>query len=150
MLFRSLELMEYDPEEMYARIRVACSSGTYIRTLAEDMAESLGTVASLCSLRRTMCMGFRENEAVTFGELEGSEAPGSYLRDMTDVFSSAGQLDLDEKNAFRFVHGGEVVTDIESGSTIKVFCHGTLLGIARSESGKLKKLIHISEGDLVR
>jgi tRNA pseudouridine55 synthase len=44
-------------------IDVRCSKGTYIRSLAVDIAVALGTVGHLASLRRTMTGGFRLNDA---------------------------------------------------------------------------------------
>ena len=47
----SIEILKYAYPEL--KIRVHCSSGTYIRTLAEDIGKSLGTGAYLTALRRT-------------------------------------------------------------------------------------------------
>lgn len=46
----SIEILSYNYPEL--KIRVHCSSGTYIRTLAEDIGEALGTGAYLTALRR--------------------------------------------------------------------------------------------------
>jgi len=46
-------------------IRVDCSKGTYIRSLARDLGEALGTGAFLSSLRRTGNGGFTIEEAIT-------------------------------------------------------------------------------------
>ena len=43
----------------HADIRVACSKGTYIRALARDLGEALGTGAHLDSLERTVSGDFR-------------------------------------------------------------------------------------------
>lgn len=51
-----------------AMIRVACSKGTYIRSLARDLGEALGSGAFLSSLRRTRNGGFGIEDAVS---LEG-------------------------------------------------------------------------------
>ncbi|MCR5841873.1 MAG: tRNA pseudouridine(55) synthase TruB [Bacteroidales bacterium] len=48
-----------------ARIRVACSKGTYIRALARDLGEALGSGAFLSSLRRTKNGGFGIEDAVS-------------------------------------------------------------------------------------
>ena len=48
-----------------ASIRVACSKGTYIRSLARDLGEALGSGAFLSSLRRTRNGGFGIDEAVS-------------------------------------------------------------------------------------
>lgn len=49
------EILEFDGTD--ARFKIKCSSGTYVRTLAEDFARSLGCIATLQSLRRTACGG---------------------------------------------------------------------------------------------
>jgi tRNA pseudouridine55 synthase len=56
-----LVLLEYAPPE--ATLRVNCSKGTYIRALARDLAERLGTVAHLGGLRRVRIGGFRLENA---------------------------------------------------------------------------------------
>ena len=51
-----------------AQIRVACSKGTYIRALARDLGEALGSGAFLSSLRRTKNGGFTIEDAVSLEE----------------------------------------------------------------------------------
>ena len=52
-----------------AMIRVACSKGTYIRALARDLGEALGSGAFLSSLRRTKNGGFGIEDAVSLSEV---------------------------------------------------------------------------------
>jgi len=56
-----IELEEYDLPRM--RIRVRCSKGTYIRSLAQEIGEELGSGAYLTSLRRTRSGGFTVGNA---------------------------------------------------------------------------------------
>lgn len=51
-------------------VRVACSSGTYIRALARDLGEQLGCGAHLTALRRTRVGGFSLGDAHTLDELQ--------------------------------------------------------------------------------
>ncbi len=51
-----------------AMIRVDCSKGTYIRALARDLGEALGSGAFLSSLRRTKNGGFSIEDAISLGE----------------------------------------------------------------------------------
>ena len=51
-----------------ARVRVVCTKGTYIRALARDLGESLGSGAFLGSLRRTRTGGFRVEDALSLSE----------------------------------------------------------------------------------
>ena len=63
MLFRSLELVEYDMPRI--KIRVRCSKGTYIRSLAFEIGEALQSGAYLSSLRRTRSGGFTVEKSHT-------------------------------------------------------------------------------------
>jgi tRNA pseudouridine55 synthase len=56
-----IELLGYDAPD--ATIRVSCSKGTYIRSLARDIAEKLGTHAFVSKLRRIRVGGFRVEDA---------------------------------------------------------------------------------------
>jgi tRNA pseudouridine55 synthase len=52
------------------KLRVVCSAGTYIRVLAEEIGERLGTHAHLAALRRTRAGSFKIASAVTLDQLE--------------------------------------------------------------------------------
>lgn len=51
LVIDEIELMEYSPESI--TVRVVCSKGTYIRALARDIGEALGSGGHLTALRRT-------------------------------------------------------------------------------------------------
>ena len=58
----SIEILDYNYPKL--TIRVHCSSGTYIRTLAEDIGKALNTGAYLISLRRTKIGNFDVKNAI--------------------------------------------------------------------------------------
>ena len=53
LVIDELEIVNYDDEAKQLTIRVVCSKGTYIRALARDIGEALGSGAHLTALRRT-------------------------------------------------------------------------------------------------
>ena len=57
----NIDILDYHYPEL--KIRVHCSSGTYIRTLAEDIGKELGTGAYLTALRRTRIGNFDIEDA---------------------------------------------------------------------------------------
>lgn len=61
------------------RLRVVCTSGTYIRTLAEDIGRHIGIGAHLTELRRTRAGRFRLDKGVTLDELVRLDDPSSKL-----------------------------------------------------------------------
>ena len=65
-----IELTSFDPEAMTANLRVVCSKGTYIRALARDIGEALGSGAHLIALRRTRVGGYGIEQCRTLEEFE--------------------------------------------------------------------------------
>ncbi len=70
----SLELLSFDLP--FAAIRVVCSRGTYVRSLADDIGRRLGCGAALQELRRTASGPFHIENAVTLAELEIAAGEG--------------------------------------------------------------------------
>src|SRR5207247_775228 len=58
-------------------VRVRCSSGTYVRTLAHDIGASLGTGAHLSALRRIAVGHLRIEDALTLDEIERQGEAGT-------------------------------------------------------------------------
>ena len=79
---RSLELQgsEAGDPDASRRIRVSCSAGTYIRTLAEEIGRTIGTGAHLLELRRTRSGRFDLRDAIELSKLEQLRDPASRLR----------------------------------------------------------------------
>ncbi len=61
-----IELTSFDPVQMQMSIRVVCGKGTYIRSLARDIGEALGSGAYLTTLCRTRLGDVRIEDCQTF------------------------------------------------------------------------------------
>ena len=70
----SLELLSFDLP--HASIRVVCSRGTYVRSLADDIGRQLGCGAALQELRRTASGPFHIENAVTLTDFETAAVEG--------------------------------------------------------------------------
>jgi len=64
-----IELTHFDPSTMQMSIRVSCGKGTYIRSLARDIGEALGSGAHLTALCRTRLGDVRIEDCITLDEL---------------------------------------------------------------------------------
>lgn len=62
---RTITVKKYSHDLPCARLRISCSKGTYIRALARDIGEALGSGAHLASLRRTRSGQFNIADSVT-------------------------------------------------------------------------------------
>lgn len=65
-----IELLDFDPVQMQLSIRVVCGKGTYIRSLARDIGEALGSGAFLTALRRTRVGEIRVEDCIDFDHFQ--------------------------------------------------------------------------------
>ena len=88
----AIELVSHSPEESV--LEVTCGKGTYVRALARDIAEALGTVGHVTKLHRAAVGPFTDDDAVSIEELEAAEA--GEARDALLLPVSAGLEDIEE------------------------------------------------------
>lgn len=107
-----LELLDFKGDEI--EIRVSCSKGTYIRTLAEDVGKALGCGAHVKTLRRLGTGPFRAEQMVSLTSLEAMAGEGldkldQQLLPMDSVLVDLPEIDLVESLAFYMDQGQAVV-----------------------------------------
>jgi tRNA pseudouridine55 synthase len=125
----SLDLVDFDGVDR-ATFDVACSSGTYVRTLIADLGEALGCGAHLEGLRRTQAGGFTDEDAIPLDELK-VEA----LRPLVDAVGDLPRLEVDAKDAERVAHGQalDVANGPKEGRFVAVVRDGSLLAVYARE-----------------
>lgn len=112
------------------RLRVACSKGTYIRSLAEDLGQALDCGAHLTALRRVAVGALAVAEAVTLDQLAAlsEEDRQSWLLPPDTLLQSLPAVTLDDLSAARFVHGNPVASAAAPGKC-RVYGPDRLLGL---------------------
>ena len=96
-----LELVRWDLPSFC--LDIECSKGTYIRTLLEDVAASLGTCACMTSLLRTRAGQFRIEDSHTLDEI--AEQQQAVLLPTETVLTEFPKLEVNELQAFRITSG---------------------------------------------
>jgi tRNA pseudouridine55 synthase len=139
-----IELLSADLENKKCTIRVACSKGTYIRTLCQDLGEKLGCFAHMSALRRTKSGRFSIADAISLDEVEQrvKEEDVSFLQATDSVFEELPALYLSKRKAELICHGVPVRTPgIIEGTTYRVYDEtGRFLTISLATDGMLKIL----------
>ena len=139
-----LELSAF--ESPYATLEVACSKGTYIRSLVEDLGQALGCGAHVAQLCRTQAGPFALAQTVTMAELERLHAEGgSEALDALLLAPDAGLehwplLQLTEHSSYYWLHGQPVrVPQLPSFGLMRVQDHnGRFIGIGEvDDEGRL-------------
>ncbi|HJQ68047.1 MAG TPA: tRNA pseudouridine(55) synthase TruB [Blastocatellia bacterium] len=97
-------------------VRVRCSSGTYVRTLAHDIGERLGAGGHLAALRRTAVGSFAVSRAIGLEELEraGSQAVDSCLIGMAETVAHLPAVELDADAVKAVTNGREIELSSEA------------------------------------
>ena len=109
----SLALLSYDGQQ--ANLKVTCGKGTYVRSLARDLAEKLGTVGYVSTLRRTRVGPFDLNASISLEKLEDmghSAPPEEWILPVVTVLDDILALAVTEDEAKLLSHGQRL--EIES------------------------------------
>ena len=125
----ALELLQRGPDLL--RLRILCSKGTYVRQLAVDLGEALGTVAHLQALRRTAVGALRLDQAVSLDDLQalGEEGRRAWLQPADRLLEQLPRVELDEPLAARFLQGQAVRPGSVRPGPCRVYAAGALLGV---------------------
>ena len=143
-----------DPGSLRADIRVACTKGTYIRTLAEDIGARLGCGAHLVALRRERIGALSVDNAITIGALEALEPAERLARLMPPevLISALPAVVLDEPHARRFLHGQRLrlaaqceTPDVAVARRVRVYAGPDLIGTGTYDDGLLAPLRLIAQ-----
>jgi len=103
------------------RMRLNCSSGTYVRTIAHDIGERLKVGAHLVRLRRTRIGHFSISNSMTLDEMEsmGSDKLKAGLISPSDMLSHLPFFSLDEEESRRVINGRAIALSGERSPNIK-------------------------------
>ena len=136
-----IELRRY--ADGMAEVRLVCSSGFYVRSLAHDLGQRLGCGAHLEGLQRTRAGAFRLEEAVPLGDLVtgGPAVARRTLIPMSGLLTHLSSVVLTETGAERARHGAQLrpqdVTQptvpselVVSGPVRLLDADGSLVGLA--------------------
>ena len=97
-------------------LRIACSKGTYIRTLCHDIGARLGVGGCLYTLRRTRVSGYSLEDAVPLAELLDHPTPRKLLRPVDSCFTQYPPLTVSTAHEKKIRNGVQVPTDAPNGT----------------------------------
>ena len=132
-----LTLLGWDPERAELELEVACTAGTYIRSLARDLGEALGCGGCLAELRRTEALGFGLDQSVPLELLE--QVPPPELLDPLVVLGHLdrhqleGEAELASWRCGRSLEGDLALPD--GTAVVVVGLDGSLAGMAQAQAG---------------
>ncbi len=114
----ALELLDGDEPNQEFTLRIACSKGTYIRSLCRDIGRALGSFGTMAALRRTAVGGFSVRQALTPETLAERLAQCDYgfVLPMDAVFAPLGSMTVDARGEALLKNGAEIPADCVTAS----------------------------------
>jgi tRNA pseudouridine55 synthase len=143
VLIHDLEMLDVQlqGDAPFLRLRVACSKGTYIRTLGEDIGEALGCGGHLVALRRVQTGPFGQDGCITLEQLEAMEEGDrlATLQSVDCLLQGYSTVTLDPENAARFLSGMRRRGPWPDAPQVRVYGEQphALLGTAHVKAGEL-------------
>ena len=136
----SIEKIEKIGEDEYM-FRIDCSSGTYIRSICRDLAEKLGSLAIMTSIKRTRCGNFFVDKSVELEKL--SEADVTPLE---EALLALPRYDAGDAYYKKVINGVPLeVVDAPAGR-FTLYCKNELIGIAENSERGIRIKTYLKEG----
>ncbi|MDH3493268.1 MAG: tRNA pseudouridine(55) synthase TruB [Acidobacteriota bacterium] len=135
------------------QLKIKCSAGTYIRTLAEDIGRRIGVPCHLSALRRTSAGRFELENSLTLDEIKSAAESGDVQTHILPINEAVAHLPfqtLDDGELKSISHGMKIYgsEDIGSVQTVRLIsASGELAAIGEIEPGGgiQPKVVFISE-----
>lgn len=109
----NITLLEYDGQGKTCLLDIACGSGTYIRTLCEDIAQRCGAICTLAALRRTRAGGIDISDCMDMNTLEKriNSNDDSFLLTAEKIFRALNSVKIPDNGLMYYLSGGSIGMD---------------------------------------
>ena len=133
-----IKILEFDGK--FVDLKVCCSKGTYIRTIAADLGDVLGCGAHVAELRRLSVGTYDEKDMLAFDELvklESREGLAHHLLPIASAFKDWSEILIDPRQARSLMNGVKLAE--------RFVLKDSRVGIYESIDGFEKKFIGVGE-----
>ena len=127
-----IELLDFNFP--YAKLRVTCSKGTYIRTLVDDIGEELGTFAYVKDLCRVRVGDFRIEDSIDSDEILEMDKENLILslNNLDMALDNFPRYDLDKKYFSNAINGMTIRIEDKLEEKVRVYVGDEFIGLGKS------------------
>ena len=144
-----IKLNKVDEEEKLICFTVHCSKGTYIRSLCEDIAQSLGTIGYMKELNRTKVGIFDIKDSISIEELEDNKNDEIYIKEriisieelFVRLYGNDNIVKLNDKKLELFLNGVKLTYELAEGLYRIYDSENNFIGIGSIQNNLLKREI---------
>jgi len=145
----SIDLISINDD--YLEVIIECSKGTYIRTLAEDIAKKLGTVGHIDQLRRLNIKCFHDQSMFSFNQIMKAKSINQFLLPIDIPLKHLAKKDFSESESSMFTNGLSIQTNQRSNNEsdyIRIYNdESVFLGVGLYSNGYIKPKIVFSNNN---
>ena len=145
----SIDLISINDD--YLEVIIECSKGTYIRTLAEDIAKKLGTVGHIDQLRRLNIKCFHDQSMFSFNQIMKAKSINQFLLPIDIPLKHLAKKDFSESESSMFLNGLSIQTNQRSNNEsdyIRIYNdESVFLGLGLYSNGYIKPKIVFSNNN---
>ncbi len=126
------------PDADHAVLEMDCGKGTYVRSLARDMAHRLGTLGHVSQLRRTAVGAFLQDDAISLDKLEDlghSAALLEHVRPVETALDDIPALAVTDQQAAQLKFGQAVHVLCNEPGLVRATADGRLVALAEVDDG---------------
>lgn len=128
----------FNIEDNEVTFRVKCSKGTYIRTLCETIAETLGTIGYMKTLNRTRVDNFKIEDSIYLSDLEKLEDKSNVIISIEKLFEDKEKIILNDRKTELFLNGVKL-TYKKPNELYRIYRNDKFLGIGIVKENLLKR-----------
>lgn len=144
-----IKLNKIDEEEKLIYFTVQCSKGTYIRSLCEDISQSLGTIGYMKELNRTKVGIFDIKDSISVEELEDNKNDEIYIKEriisieelFVRLYGNDNIVKLNDKKLELFLNGVKLTYELAEGLYRIYDSENNFIGIGSIQNNLLKREI---------
>ena len=145
----SIDLISINDD--YLEVIIECSKGTYIRTLAEDIAKKLGTVGHIDQLRRLNIKCFHDQSMFSFNQIMKAKSINQFLLPIDLPLKHLAKKDFSESESSMFINGLSIQTNQRMNNEsdyIRIYNdESVFLGLGLYSNGCIKPKIVFSSNN---
>lgn len=124
---------------------IECSAGTYIRSLARDLAYSVGSLATMVKLTRLSSGEFNIENSKKIDDI--IKDPEDSIISLDTVFANLEKINFDGEDAKKILNGVKLTIKDRFEGRRRIYIEGKLFAIGEIIDGKLTCLVRLNEGE---
>ena len=138
----NIELIGINKIDKEIEFKVACSKGTYIRSLCADIAKKLGTIGFMKDLKRLQVGEFDIKNSIIVDEKTTKEDIEKNIISIEELFRDKEKIELDNKKLILFLNGVKL-SNKNKDDIYRIYNLDKFIGIGIVKNGLLKRDIVI-------